>query len=128
MEKKLYDSFISACTNNTQIAIVDCLIDSNSTNRVSRSYLCDAIHIADNSLRKEINAMRMNGVFIASDNNNAGYYIPSNWEEMVHFSAAYVNRAITLFRTNEAMLNSARIYFTGQIGIGEVTDEQESVD
>ena len=103
MKKTIFDSLTARCDTNNQLMILYLLKDSDYFNRVTRGDLADKLHMKDRAVRREIEHMRKNGIFIAGDMDAAGYFIPQTWDEFLTFEARYCGRALTTLYNKSQM-------------------------
>lgn len=120
MKKTIFDTFVERCENNEQLEVLELLKDSDRHHRVTRKELVDKLHRHDASIRHTIEQMRANGVFIAADMTEAGYYIPQSFGEYIVFEDAYMGRARTIFFNKRKMRRLAVELLSGQTRMGGI--------
>lgn len=117
--KTIFDAFVERCENNDQLEILYLLQDSDRHHRVRRRELVDKLHRHDSAIRRDIEQMRENGIFIAAEMKPAGYYLPRTYSEFLVFEDAYTGRAKTIFNNKHKMHSLAVELLSGQTRIGE---------
>lgn len=120
MKKTIFDSFAERCETNGQLEILYLLEHSDRRNRVTRGELVDKLHRSDRAIRIDIEKMRENGIFIAADMRQAGYYLPRTYADYIVFEDAYTGRALDILKNKNRMHRLANELLSGQTRIGGI--------
>ena len=78
-------------------------IPTGRENAILREELSRLTELGDRAMRKEIERMRKKGVFIISDDDTPGYWLPETLEEKIEFTNRYFRKGAIQVKTAQAL-------------------------